>query len=372
MAAPQLYSLFLLLAAAQGLVLGIAALRSKKGQLISNRLLAALLFLGAYQLGVEFLRNAGLAGVNHWSYHVLIEFHWIYGPLTYFYVKSWLQPGFRMTRAEWWWLFPGLLQVIFSNWVKIQNFYWAGSPEDLPFLGSESYVLWMHTPFQYLLLLGGIGYFSWKGKRLLVSAKNTEAARFEYSDLKWLKWILLAFQSFALLGMALTLVDFIWFDYAFEPFYPFPLFLGLAALTYWLALSGFVQRGDLLKPPQVPLETGKAESFSAILTGADQLMEKDRLFLDPELSLQGLAGRLGIKPYLLTRALNQLRGQSFRQYLNSYRIAEAQHLLRSSNHQHFSIAAIGFEAGFNSKATFNRTFKNESGMTPLEWKNSLD
>jgi AraC-like DNA-binding protein len=64
--------------------------------------------------------------------------------------------------------------------------------------------------------------------------------------------------------------------------------------------------------------------------------------------------------------------RNFYQLINGYRVEESKRLLVDEQLLHLNILAIGFEAGFNSKTTFNTTFKNQTGMSPLEYRKLQD
>lgn len=64
--------------------------------------------------------------------------------------------------------------------------------------------------------------------------------------------------------------------------------------------------------------------------------------------------------------------RNFYQLINGYRVEESKRLLVNEQLLHLNILAIGFEAGFNSKTTFNTTFKNQTGMSPLEYRKLQD
>jgi AraC-like DNA-binding protein len=69
---------------------------------------------------------------------------------------------------------------------------------------------------------------------------------------------------------------------------------------------------------------------------------------------------------LATRKTNQL-GKNFYDFINHYRVAEAQLLLVDPRYRHLTHLAVAEEAGFNSKATFNAVFKKQTGQTPSEY-----
>jgi AraC-like DNA-binding protein len=98
-----------------------------------------------------------------------------------------------------------------------------------------------------------------------------------------------------------------------------------------------------------------------------QLLEAEEIYLEADLSLPTLAQRAGLSTHELSYVLNEGFKVNFFQFINAYRVAEAQRLLASAQHQHLSIVGIAFEAGFSSKTTFNTTFKKVTGLTPSQF-----
>jgi len=97
------------------------------------------------------------------------------------------------------------------------------------------------------------------------------------------------------------------------------------------------------------------------------LLETEKVYLEADLSLPALAQRAGLSTHELSYVLNEGFGVNFFQFINAYRVAEAQRLLASAQHQHLSMVGIAFEAGFSSKTTFNTTFKKVTGLTPSQF-----
>jgi len=98
------------------------------------------------------------------------------------------------------------------------------------------------------------------------------------------------------------------------------------------------------------------------------LLEEKKPYLDPELSLPKLAQMMNCSTHELSSLINRGFERNFYQLINAYRIEESKRLLLDDRLSHLNILAIGFEAGFNSKTTFNTTFKNHTGMSPLEYR----
>ncbi|MDO6708142.1 helix-turn-helix transcriptional regulator [Photobacterium sp. 1_MG-2023] len=100
-----------------------------------------------------------------------------------------------------------------------------------------------------------------------------------------------------------------------------------------------------------------------------QLMDSQQYFLKPELSLASLADEIGVKPYLLSQVLNQVMGMKFYDLVNRRRIAYI--CARMEKQPSKAVLDLAFEAGFNSKSTFNAAFKKYQSCTPSQYKTRL-
>ncbi len=117
---------------------------------------------------------------------------------------------------------------------------------------------------------------------------------------------------------------------------------------------------------QTPFQEGRdfrqaQEDFVRI----KEVMMKDSLYLDPEFRLDRLARTVGMNRTRVSAAINAQEGLNFSTLVNQMRVEHAKLLLTNGNQ---SISAIAFDSGFNSKATFNRVFKECVGRTPREWR----
>ncbi len=95
-------------------------------------------------------------------------------------------------------------------------------------------------------------------------------------------------------------------------------------------------------------------------------LENEGVHLNEELSIAAFAHELGIEPYQLSRFLNVRLHTTYTDLISSYRVCEAKKLLLDNPDG--LILDIAFSSGFNSKASFNRTFKRSTGMTPSEYR----
>lgn len=94
-------------------------------------------------------------------------------------------------------------------------------------------------------------------------------------------------------------------------------------------------------------------------------MDTKRLHRDPNLSLWALAQHIGATPNNVSQTLNDRVGESFFEFVNSYRISDAQHKLANSAD---TVLDITYEVGFNSRSSFYTAFKRVTGQTPSSYR----
>jgi AraC-like DNA-binding protein len=155
--------------------------------------------------------------------------------------------------------------------------------------------------------------------------------------------------------------------------------LVLPGLAYGLALLGWRWRrpatvsalADAPVPPPLPPPSKPLADIpidSAQLARVVAALANEQLFKDPDLTLDALARHLGLTPNAVSQLLNNGLRQSFSEVVNGYRLAEVKQRLLGPDVQRLTVLAIAFEAGFNSKTTFNRVFKEKTGLTPKEYQ----
>jgi len=97
----------------------------------------------------------------------------------------------------------------------------------------------------------------------------------------------------------------------------------------------------------------------------------NHLYQDAELTLTTLAVKLTIHPHDLSRIINIGLEKNFSDFINEFRVREVARKMQDSAYDRLTLLGIAYESGFNSKRTFNRVFKEMTGKTPVEYKNSL-
>jgi AraC-like DNA-binding protein len=360
----HLYSFLLGVGSLHGLLMAVVLWRSPSVRKVNNKFLALILLFFAYRLAVDALFALEIASQRNWLYHILLEYNWIYGSLLYFYVSSYLDKNFTLKRKDWIHFLPVVLEFVFSNFIKIQNFYWDGTKESLSYAGYWGYVIWEHTPFQLIVSLGLVLFYIHLSYKRLGEETNL---REEGSQ--WLRRILTSFRMFAVVVLLAGLVDYFFLDYAFNPVHVFPTYIGLAILTYWLGLEGFSRRN---KPLPISKKTKQSvEEAKSLKEKLDEIMTAEALYKDSTLTVAKLAGRLNIQPYQLTQYLNEEEQLNFNDFVNAYRVEALKKALTDSAYDHLSLLGVAMEVGFNSKATFNRAVKKATGLTPGQLRQSL-
>ena len=113
------------------------------------------------------------------------------------------------------------------------------------------------------------------------------------------------------------------------------------------------------------------EKAQPMLARLDQLMSAEKLYLDPELTLQTLADRLETNPHTVSQLLNQHKRASFFDFVNGLRVAHFKLAVNDPANAHLSMLGVAFDCGFNSKAAFNAVFKRMTGQTPSDFRRSL-
>jgi transcriptional regulator GlxA family with amidase domain len=122
--------------------------------------------------------------------------------------------------------------------------------------------------------------------------------------------------------------------------------------------------------PGAPAAADPADPADPALAAAlAQAMDVQQAWRDEDLSVAGLASRLGVPEYRLRRHINQHLGhRNFNAYVNGLRLAEAQRLLADAGQRDTPVLRIALDAGFGSIGPFNRAFKAATGLTPTEFR----
>lgn len=113
------------------------------------------------------------------------------------------------------------------------------------------------------------------------------------------------------------------------------------------------------------------EQLEDIHRALSAAMHDEKVFKDAELTLTSLAHHLSVNPNYLSQVINQMEGKNFYDFVNEKRIEEFKKLIAEPKNQKYTLLALAYDCGFNSKTSFNRHFKKVTGQSPSEYTTEL-
>jgi AraC-like DNA-binding protein len=243
------------------------------------------------------------------------------------------------------------------------------------------------TSFMYIInLMSGVVYIVLSLivlKRHRVSILN-EFSQIEKINFRWLQYLI-----YGMCG--------IWFLVIFSHS-DFFIFSGVVIFVFFLGYFGIKQVG-LFTNIQPHLDAVKLEKATEYLENtfeeadlsnfespikyqksgltkdvADNIhkalihvVDKEKIYKDAELTLSSLASHLDIHPNYLSQVINQVEEKNFYDYINLKRVEEFKKLVAQPDSQKYTLLALAYDCGFNSKTSFNRNFKKATGLSPSEY-----
>jgi AraC-like DNA-binding protein len=158
------------------------------------------------------------------------------------------------------------------------------------------------------------------------------------------------------------------------------LFLGL--LVYYLGIKGYMFQGAnkpaLYFNQMIKNNDDQSNEVKVFLDlpvhmkALTQLLDQQKPYLISELTLSQLAAMMTVNSGLLSKVINMGYNLNFNDFINGYRIKEVLSRINNQQHKKVTLLGIALDSGFNSKATFNRAFKKQTGKTPVEYIRSLE
>lgn len=354
----------LFVGAVQGILLALILLAGKKRNFPANRVLSFILLIFSFSIAYHVLTHTGL--ISEFFPHELFisVLFTTLGPCLYLYVKTLLNPVFRLTRKD---LLHFLLFIILFI-IALPLFLFV--PRSGYFNYGKAFLnilILILTPFYILLSFLKLNQYQ--------QVIRNNFSSIEKINLKWLYFVITFFIVFWLSGIVFWILSAR--GTSFDVFW-----LIVSVLIYTTGYLGFIQpelfggetAGDNHK--RVHLPKGRKYEKSTLTGDAaktyyqklNHIMEEKKLFLQSNLTLSALAGELKISTHHLSQILNDRIGKNFYDYINGQRIKEAKRLLISKAYQNQNIAAVGYDVGFNSLSAFNSAFKKFTSHTPTEFK----
>lgn len=346
----SLILLFLLaFGAAQGLLLSFYLL-GKVPKRPSILFLTLILFTVLLQILVKILSKAWLMNNLGLSYRLSYHLTLLIGPLLWFYTRSTLLEKFRFR----WQNGIHLVPFVISAMATINALLFPQYSIALIFIPSQPFE---HT-IQLAIQLASIGFYTWFSFQL---AQNQHLKQFILTT---------GFlQLFVAIGFK--------FLYLTHPHYMEWrwLFLILTFYIYWVTYQllqhGFDFNKKTVTKEKYANSSLKQREIQVLKKQLQQLMHEQKPFLDSDLNIEQLARQMSISRHHLSQVLNEGLQKTYHDFVNEYRIEAAKNLLMEPQKQHYSIAAIAFEAGFNSLSSFNLVFKKQVGIPPSEYRKQV-
>lgn len=304
-----------------------------------------------------------------------VPFFMLTGPVFYFYVRSLIH-----IHSQFRWI--DLIHLIPFVLVSILRVIYL--PESMnPIRYADSAFNAYHL---IAILLFGVSFLTYWGATLVLLLRHNKnilnffSTRSGKRTLNWVSSIMLI----ALISHVLFLA---------APFL-LPYFTSISQMSFWLhqfnmaMLSYLLLVFGLMQPIIYTPNLKSAEAEDLLnekyyrsglskelmqhyAQSITKYLEEEKPYTNPEYSLQSMIRDINISQQNLSQTINETLGKNFYQLINEYRVKEFQDLLRDPKSKNFTLLSLAYEAGFNSKSTFNRIFKETTGQTPSQYQQSL-
>jgi AraC-like DNA-binding protein len=412
--------LFFIAVLIYALLLGFRGRRndSMPDKLLSIFLVLCCLFIFPWMVGYAGWYDGNKGPYRNILFYVPFQHQLIFGPVIYFYVKSLLNLRFGWRRKDWLHFIPGLLYLLWNlvvfvtdQWVLGRYFLMDGQAD--PDFDTWYQVLGFVSMIFYLVL--SIRYY-YRYRRFAVQ-------QLSFADsvgFLWVRNFLFAFTAYLvltgmqqLLGLLSGMGLIRELNYGDAWWY----YIIFSFIVYYIAISGYNNSTEtkvalkLLQqdaPPkqlgytQAAARTVNTDQFESIAyeemdgdifeanTGqaddngflsaaeleawkekTERLIVGEALYKNPELTLSILAKKLQTNASFLSKVINNGFGVNFNDFINGFRVREVKTLLADPANLNITIMSLAYEAGFNSKATFNRAFKKLTGENPKDFLAAL-
>jgi AraC-like DNA-binding protein len=354
----------------QLLFVGLFLITHKKGNRRNNVLLSTLFILLAWNIGNLTLQINGV--VLKWEFLQYIDdgFFLLYGPIIYFYAQGVIFKDFKLSYGNLLHLIPYLLLTI--SLLSLGNL----AP------GTMEEIIKNDLPWQFYLLSGlmyshifvylGLTYKSLREYRKIIKNKYSQIDQIN------LDWLSFSLNTFALLTFVSLIQNFIALAEN-RSLFMVTLVLLLIFVFY------FVNKVILKALRQPEIFAGIAQNETSKYLGSNltsrqieeykkqllALLKTEKPFLNSQVSLTDLSEKLSVSTKHLSQVINQSFNKSFFDFINTYRIQEIQQILKESKDNKMTVLEAMYQAGFNSKSSFNTAFKKETGLTPTEFRKMI-
>ena len=340
----------------QGVFLSTVLFTLKRGNKTANKMLGLIIFLFSLMILPHAKPNAGNSDLENFSGQYIIHMiFFLVPPLILYYVKF-LTGKSKLKVKDSLHLLPFiflLLIFIFFSSINVENNTWKTAG----------------ILMTYIIVVQFIFYLYFSLRLLKVHRENIEQS-YSYSEKINLNWLRFLIWGQITVWVSLLIVEGIKIEPHEIMWIPLAVFIYL--MGYFSMRQPEVFAGEVIneiKPDEVPRKKYAKSALSREMSDEYycrliEIMENKKPYIKNDLTLQSLASLLSISNHHLSQVINEKFNKNFFEFINSYRIEEAKVLLSDPQKNHLTMAAVAFEAGFNSVSSFNSVFKKITNMTP--------
>jgi AraC-like DNA-binding protein len=306
----------------------------------------------------------------------------LHGPFLYYYVQALVSDKKRIAWKD---TLHHVPFVLFNLYILLSSFY----PDIAERLNIEKVSPGDNPPllFSFFLILtafSGTVYFLLTFslfKKLDLNIFNN-FSNYTSIDPGWIRILVIIFGVVWTALISVTVIHHIFHKFSMV-FCTNGLFLSLSVFVILIGYFGLKQKviftsDNIIVPDETVTVPAKYSGSRLTESEAKQYtmkllehMKNAKPYLDPELSLPGLAQELNISGHYLSQVINEQFDLNFFDFVNRYRVDAFKERVTDPRSGNFSLLGIAFECGFNSKSAFNRIFKQTTGLTPSEYRKTL-
>ena len=368
------FKTILLLGSIQGFIVSSLLFFSKKNK-YSNRILGSLILLitlccfnlyGNYENWFDSSLLRLIADI------IPLVLVMPFGPLMWFYVQSVLDPSFKISKKQRIHFYPAIVDLVPSLTVIIYIVgVLTGLIKSKP--GPWGVFIDDYNVYADIPRWTSVTIYVWLSAKYLTAFRKKLNGNLngQTDNYKWLQQfirIFIVFQSIWLLYLIPYVIP-KYTDKILDTLDWYPIYIPMAILIYWLGIKGYIlsQRHTTDKKSN-GVNSISPQLAGRVATSLIKAMKEDKIYLNPNLNLATLSEKTGIAPKTISAVLNQHLQKSFNEFVNGYRVNEFKEKIVQPEMNNLTIAGIAFECGFNSQATFQRTFKELTGQSPSDFR----